>query len=159
MKKVHILAVIFAILVALAIFLVPRVVVQIDGMDDVRSSTVTIGSAIFLVDVADDSEARARGLSGREALARDEGLLFVFETPQKHLFWMKEMLFSIDIIWIGEDMKVRYVKENATPESFPEIFVPDSTALYALEVSEGVVAEKKIKVGDNVVFGFENGKE
>ena len=65
-----------------------------------------------------------QGLSGKSQLAQDQGMLFVFAQPGKYYFWMKGMNFSIDIIWIGEDMKVIYIKKDARPELYPETYGP-----------------------------------
>lgn len=54
-------------------------------------------------EVVDNEEARMKGLSGRDNLADDEGMFFVFEKSDIYPFWMKDMKFAIDIIWIMED--------------------------------------------------------
>src|SRR3989338_3180334 len=51
------------------------------------------------VDLALTMLEQAQGLSGREVLGENEGMLFVFDTPGKYSFWMKDMKFAIDIIW------------------------------------------------------------
>src|SRR3989338_5701660 len=63
-------------------------------------SLAKIGDQAVRVTVADTPESRERGLSGRDGLASDEGMLFVFQNDGYHTFWMKDMLFSIDIIWL-----------------------------------------------------------
>jgi len=119
-------------------------------------SSVEIGDTIFEVEVVDTTQERTKGLSGRESLSADEGMLFVFEKSDIYPFWMKDMNFPIDIIWINEDLKVVYIKENATPGSFPKIFTPDNSALYVLEVSAGITTDKKIKIGDDVILNISN---
>ena len=70
------------------------------------------------MDVALTPAARARGLSGRESLASMTGMLFVFETGRASAFWMKDMLFSLDFVWIGEDCTVVDTTVHAAASEF-----------------------------------------
>ncbi|OGI72922.1 hypothetical protein A3D42_01605 [Candidatus Nomurabacteria bacterium RIFCSPHIGHO2_02_FULL_41_18] len=106
------------------------------------------------VELARTPEVQARGLSGRESLKENEGMLFVFDNLGRHGFWMKDMNFPIDIIWISEDKKVVYIKKDAKPHSYPEIFAPDEDALYALEVVFGFSDKYGLKEGDSVEFAY-----
>jgi len=117
-------------------------------------STVKIGDAVIAVEVARTSSERGRGLSGHPGLKADEGLLFIFENQGKFGFWMKDMFFSIDIIWINEQGRIVYIKKNATPESFPEVFTPTTNVKYVLEVLAGFSDKNYILVGDSVEFSI-----
>lgn len=114
--------------------------------------TVTLGSTRVEVEVAGTPETRSQGLSGRETLPEGSGMLFIFETPGKYGFWMKDMNFAIDIIWIGEDMRVVGVERQATPASYPNIFYPISAIKYALEVPAGFSDAHSIDTGVIVSF-------
>lgn len=111
---------------------------------------VAIDGNVVHVELARTPEERRQGLSGRAGLAIDEGLLFVFETEGKWGFWMKDMLFPIDIVWIGSDGKVAFIKEDVAPESYPESFVPDRPALYVLELPAGYCASHNVRIGSVV---------
>lgn len=113
---------------------------------------VNLGGAVIKVEVVDTPEGLSLGLSGRDSLPEGEGMLFVFPDSAEHFFWMKDMKFSIDIIWISEDGQVVYVKENATPESFPAVFRPERNAKYVLEVNAGFAKKNKITVDSGVEF-------
>ncbi|MFA6077853.1 MAG: DUF192 domain-containing protein [Candidatus Paceibacterota bacterium] len=113
---------------------------------------VSIGDVVINTFISETREERSRGLSGRKALLPNEGMLFVFEKPDLYGFWMKDMNFGIDIIWIDENKKIIYMEENILPESFPIIFQPILPALYVLEVPSGFVFTNKIKIGDSVIF-------
>lgn len=116
------------------------------------ATTLTIGQKTIEIDLADTSALRTLGLSGRDSLAPDHGMLFVFEKPDRYGFWMKEMNFSIDIIWIDVSKKIVHIEERVSPESYPKIYIPDAQALFVLEVPAGFVTENKIRVGDEVKF-------
>jgi len=159
MSKNHIITIILTSLFVVTFLLFP-VVTQKNEENTLilTESNIQIGDSTFKVTIADTPRERTKGLSGRKELSSDEGLIFVFEKPGIYPFWMKEMNFPIDIIWIGEDLHIAYIKENATPESFPETFTPDTLSLYALEVNTGTVAKKKIKIGDEVFLNFLDGE-
>lgn len=113
---------------------------------------VSLAGTDVKVEVANTIKSRTQGLSRRESLPTGEGMLFVFDRPAKYHFWMKDMNFPIDIIWISEDFKVTHVKENATPESYPESFGPYIDSRYVLEVNVGFAKKYQLKVGDFVKF-------
>ena len=102
--------------------------------------------------VADTLLERRRGLSGREALPEDTVMLFIFSAPERAGIWMKDMLFSIDIMWIDADRRIIHIVENASPDSFPEVFRPLTDAKYVIEASAGFVAENDIALGDGMSF-------
>ena len=114
--------------------------------------TVLIGGTTVSVEIVDTDETRARGLSRHKPLAPNEGMLFIFDEPGFYSFWMKDMDYAIDMIWIGEDLKIVYIKENASPESYPETFKPTSKAKYVLEVNAGFAKEYSLKVGDTITL-------
>ncbi len=112
------------------------------------SNYVVIGESKLKVEIADSEEERVRGLSGREGLERKSGLLFVFKKSDIHSIWMKDMKFSIDIIWIADNMQVIHIQENVTPETYPATFSSDRPARFVLEVPAGFVSKEGIKNGD-----------
>ena len=113
---------------------------------------VKIAGKILKVDLALTLEEQEQGLSGRNKLREDESMLFVFDYINKHPFWMKDMNFAIDIIWIGENLRVVYIKKNAQPESYPETFLPKQDAKYVLEVLSQFSEKNNLKEGDRVEF-------
>lgn len=112
--------------------------------------TLHIGRTPVQFTAAQTQEERTRGLSGRKRLGENEGLLFIFPKNGRQGIWMKDMLFPIDIIWISEDLTVVGIKENATPDSYPEVFYPEREARYVLEVNALFVEIKGIRIGDQV---------
>ncbi len=101
---------------------------------------IQIGDATVVVDIADTEGLREQGLSGRASLAEGQGMLFVFPEDNTQGFWMKDMRFSIDIIWLSADGKVVTIKPDASPDSYPEVFYPTAPVRYALEVPAGFAA-------------------
>ena len=143
---------IFAIVFLIIIFFLSSQAIRLYRPANIKM--VTIAGQRIVVDVALDDEGRQRGLGGRASIADDEGMLFVFDQPDKYSFWMKDMNFPIDIIWIGENMQVVAVKKNALPELYPETYEPDQDAKYVLEVVASFAEKNNLKEGDKVEFGF-----
>lgn len=115
---------------------------------------VTLGGMKIKAEVALSPKDQEKGLSGRNGLKEDEGMLFVFNDPGKYDFWMKDMKFPIDIIWISEDKKIIDITKNILPESYPAVFKPASSARYVLEVNAGFSDTSEIKIGDYAEFEF-----
>jgi len=123
--------------------------------EDIKS--VNIAGQNIKVDLALTQAEQEQGLSGRQSLNENEGMLFVFAVPGKYAFWMKDMNFPIDMIWLGENMQVVYIKKNADPKLYPETYGPgpnDGDAKYVLEVTSGFSDKNNLKVGDIVTFTY-----
>lgn len=93
-----------------------------------------------------------RGLSGRQSLAQDRGMLFVFDAASKHCFWMKDMHFPLDMIWLDDTKTVVHVEKNVAPDTYPNSFCPDKSAQYVLEVNAGVTDTARITRGSQLQF-------
>jgi uncharacterized membrane protein (UPF0127 family) len=101
-----------------------------------KNQVVLVGEIPIIVDVADTQIERVQGLSGRSKMDNSNGMLFVFDTADYHEIWMKDMLFPIDIIWIGEDLKVISIDSAVQPSSYPKKYRPTRPARYAVETNE-----------------------
>ncbi len=113
---------------------------------------VKIAGSMIKVDLALTLKEQEQGLSGRENLKENEGMLFIFPKPQKNYFWMKDMNFPIDIIWIDENLKVIYIKKDAQVSSYPNSFGPGVDNRYVLEVFDSFSEKNNLEVGDRVEF-------
>ncbi len=111
---------------------------------------VVINEKVFSVSIMDTATGRQNGLSHRRPLSSDEGMLFVFEKEGFYGFWMKDMLFSIDIIWIDANLKIVHIENNVSPQTYPKVFRPTSKSLYVLEILAGQSEISNIKIGDSV---------
>ncbi len=104
------------------------------------------------VEVVNTTESRQLGLSGREGIVDGKGVLFVFPEPSLYNFWMKDMLFPLDIIWINTEGRIVHIETNKSPETYPNAFAPKEPAQFVLETSAGFVDFFGVKVGDEVKF-------
>lgn len=117
--------------------------------------TAKIGETEVSLLIAQTENERRQGLSGRERLEDNQGMLFIFDQQDvQPAFWMKDMRFAIDIIWINDD-KVIHINQKVEPEpgvtdSNLRLYAPPSPIDYVLEVNAGLTDEKGIKVGESV---------
>lgn len=115
-----------------------------------KETEVVINNKIYITaEVADNIIARMKGLSGKEKLAQNKSMLFVFNNYKKYGFWMKDMNFSLDIVWI-KDNEIVEVTERINNQDQRKIYRPQTAINYALEVNSGFVEKNKLKIGDRV---------
>lgn len=116
----------------------------------VDTGEVRVGDKIISVEVADTDTLRTQGLSGRDSLPPNSGMLFIFETPSKYGFWMKDMNFPLDIVWIDESWQVVGVDRLINPDTFPKVFYPNSAVKYVLEINSGETSMLGIDTGSKL---------
>lgn len=123
--------------------------------DESEIKYLELGANKITVELARTQLAHYRGLSGRDKLCDDCGMLFVFPEPRKTAFVMRDMKFPLDMIGIREG-KVVAIDENAQPENETDLTVYQNKEVvdYVLEVNAGIVGRWGIKVGDEVVLNF-----
>jgi hypothetical protein len=114
--------------------------------------TVLMPKGALEVEVADTYASRELGLSGRDKMGDDEGMLFIFEEPGRYGFWMKDMKFPLDMVWINQNGIVVNVERNVTPESYKEkkTYINQSDASYVLEINAGLAERFGLYIGSKV---------
>jgi uncharacterized membrane protein (UPF0127 family) len=108
-------------------------------------------------EVAISDEERQLGLMFREKLNSDQGMLFVFKDEDLHFFWMKNMKFSIDILWLDRKKRIVHVERNVPPCKKPPCASYSSKipAMYVLEIQAGLADKNKLKLYDRLEFILE----
>ncbi len=141
------------VIVLIAIFFIPKNKKVDDGLPPLAfNKPLSIGGALLNVDFATLPPTQERGLSGTKSLGEGEGLLFVFPTETQIPFWMKQMNYPIDIIWINGAKKVTEIEKNVSPDTYPAQFTADKQFQYVLEVNAGFADKNNIKEGSDVLF-------
>lgn len=120
---------------------------------------ISINNTPFFVEIADTDEKRTQGLSGRDNMPENRGMLFVFGTNNTYSFWMKDMRIPLDFIWIDENTVVDITENIPPPDSDQKdsrlpLISPGSPVNKVLEVNAGFVAQHNIKTGDVVSFDY-----
>jgi len=100
-----------------------------------ETRSIQVAENTYTVLIADSSDERILGLSNRDSLPDGvDGMLFIFDEPNLHSIWMKDMNFSIDILWLDADFNIIDQALNTSPDTYPESFTPSIPALYVLEL-------------------------
>tara|TARA_B100000029_G_C16917132_1_gene719952 strand:+ start:95 stop:562 length:468 start_codon:yes stop_codon:yes gene_type:complete len=108
------------------------------------------------VEVADTHKKRSLGLGKRNSLKKGWGMLFVFEKRKPHRFWMKDMQFPLDIIWL-DNHRIVHIINNAKPSDSmdePEVLTSPVPVNFVLEISAGRAAKLRLKKGQRMKFKF-----
>lgn len=139
MRRKLILLLAIIIIAALAFFSIP--VAEQGAYVEVDGNRVN-------VEVADNFQERAQGLMNRESLPENAGMLFVFESEGNYPFWMMNMKFNLDMIWIDSDGRVVYVAKSVpTCTASCKAIDPNINAKYVLEVDAGFADKHKVVEG------------
>ncbi len=111
------------------------------------NGTLTSGSLSIPVTIANTPQSREQGLSDTTALPANDGMLFVFDSPQITGFWMKDMQYPLDFVWMDSAMKIVSIDTNVAVDTYPKIFYPPQKIQYVLEVNAGFSTAHDLKVG------------
>ncbi|MBI2335095.1 DUF192 domain-containing protein [Candidatus Daviesbacteria bacterium] len=156
MKKFLIQFILLSILIFFALALYTNKIPTIPFLPQpVKEAQIIINESKIKVAVADTREKRSKGLSGRSALGEGEGMLFIFEKPDKYPFWMKGVSFPLDFVWINGEKVVDFT-ENVPPpvagskDADLPIYVAKEPIDKLLEIPAGTVAKLNIKTGDAI---------
>ena len=123
------------------------------------SHKVLVGNQTLLVEIADTDKKMEQGLSGRESLSDGQGMMFDFRKNSSVApdFWMKDMKFGLDLIWIKSGTIIGITEQVPAPlagtanENLP-IYSSPSPADEVLEVNSGWSKVHHIKTGDSVTW-------
>ncbi len=113
---------------------------------------VLVGDVSIPVEVRQTPAELQKGLSGRPHLDANEGMFFVFKTKARHNFWMPDMNFPIDIVWItgGKVVDIDHNVTNVFDPKQPVYYQPVVPVDYVLEVNAGFMKKNNLTVGSPV---------
>ncbi len=114
---------------------------------DLETITLSTDNKNISAEVASDGDDKVLGLSGRDCLNPDSGMLFAYELTGDYCFWMKDMNFPIDMIWLDDEKKVVTIESDVRPDSYPQTFCPTKPAQYILEVDTGYAEDVGWQIG------------
>lgn len=117
-----------------------------------RYTTVEIASTTVKAEISDTEAAREQGLSGARLLGAGEAMLFIFQMPGRYGFWMKDMNFPLDIIGLDTGKRVVWEERSLAPDTYPQVFSPQTSILYVLELPAGFIDAHHVDMGSVVSF-------
>lgn len=147
LKNILIFAVVIIILIAISYF-------SISTLTSARNQKIAdIKGHRISLEIADDETEQRKGLSARDSLPKDKGMLFKFKKADTHTFWMKDMRFPIDIIFINND-KIVTIYENVQPENDKNanlsLYTSTKPADKVIELNAGLAKEFGLKTGETL---------
>lgn len=119
-----------------------------------QEPAIIINNQRIKVEIADEPAEWQKGLSDKESLKAKEGMLFIFPEVDYRGFWMKDMRFPIDILWINEHREIIEITQSVSVPDAKDtpIFYSKKPIHYVLEVNAGFSETYNIKVGDTAEF-------
>lgn len=118
------------------------------------AKNIKVGDTPIIVAIADSSAEITQGLSGRTGLENNQGLLFIFPEADYQTFWMKDMRFDIDMIFIRDNIIVDIAKNMPSPSplEFPATYKSSEPADMVLEVNAGLSDHHGWELGDAILI-------
>lgn len=130
----------------------PDKIIEIDTLkSDYHDGNVCIKDNCFNINIVSTDKERIKGLSEQETLANNNGMLFVFDSEGNQSMWMKDMKFSLDLLWINNENKIVFLAYNQQPcdnNNYCPSITNDVPARYVLEINGGLIDKLGIKSGD-----------
>jgi len=124
-----------------------------NNFSNTNYKTISINNQLLKVEIADTPAKQSQGLSKRQSMSVDHGMLFIFNDYLQPNFWMKDMRFPLDIIWIKDNLIIK-INENVPLEKGKNLtkYSPHQPVNKVLEVNAGYCQKYNIKVGDKIKF-------
>lgn len=121
---------------------------------EARRSTLTVRGHVLDIEIADSMQERSVGLSNRDSLPENSGMLFIFENAGRHGFWMKDTRIPLDMVWIKGD-EILGVTKDVQPEPGKSILnltvhYPPAEVDKVLELNAGTAERIGISTGDRI---------
>lgn len=143
----------FIILIIFALFLYYQHNAGLGGQPKLSTTVVTIDGQNFTAEIAKTPLEQQMGLSGRSSLENNSAMIFIFNSSNRQSFWMKDMKFPLDIIFIN-NKKIVFIAQNQPPPKSatqaPPIIQPNMLSNAVLEINAGLSQQYHFKVGDTV---------
>jgi uncharacterized protein len=150
-KNILIVGVVLIIIGTIALF------VYSNSKSKTTGKNAVIHGHTIQLEIADTSEKQQLGLSNRNSLAENSGMLFIFSEASNYSFWMKDMRISIDIIFL-KDNKVITIYSNVQPQTGPQnlpnlrLYYPKTPSNLVLEINSGLANKYGLKAGETIVI-------
>jgi len=123
---------------------------------DLPGITARVNGHTLSLAVAASPEARRCGLSERDRLPEDEGMLFVLPAPRMFSFWMKNTRLPLSIAFLDEEGRILSIEQMA-PLNADAIYSSPGPVRFAVEVNQGWYAAHGVRVGDVIRFALPGG--
>ncbi len=121
----------------------------IPSLQKYLTRTAKLGTQTYTLYIADSPKLQEQGLSNVKNMPSSAGMLFVFSKPNKYYFWMKDMKFPLDFVFIRNNVVIDTL-ENIDPNSYPKAFTAISPFDSVLELNNGEILKSNVIIGDTL---------
>jgi uncharacterized membrane protein (UPF0127 family) len=115
-----------------------------------KPDRLSAGGHQYILEPVATVEEQAKGLGQRAGLPRDRGMIFIYPAEQRLCFWMKDMQFPIDMIWVSTDKRVAAVEADVAPDTYPRAYC--HTGRYVIELNAGEADRAQLQAGQQLHF-------
>ncbi|MBN1262924.1 MAG: DUF192 domain-containing protein [Candidatus Pacebacteria bacterium] len=139
---------------ALAVFVLSLNLIKKFRTASQDSQFIMINGQKIFVEIADTPEKIGQGLSNRESMPENQGMLFIFKQSAVRPFWMKEMKFDLDFVFIKDKKVIDLATDIPRPADnrLPTVIIAKADFDQALEVNSGTIKKLGIEIGQEVTF-------
>jgi uncharacterized membrane protein (UPF0127 family) len=110
-----------------------------------KTTPVKLGSHTYQLETASTAAAKEQGLSGRAGMPVNHGMVFTYAVSGQQCFWMKDMRFSLDMIWLDSAHKIVKITPDLAPKTYPANYC--ALAQYVVELNAGQAAQAGLQLG------------
>jgi uncharacterized membrane protein (UPF0127 family) len=115
------------------------------------SCAINLDNRCIELERADTNARRIKGLSDRKSMDTYQGMLFVFDHAQEQCFWMKDMHFALDMVFVDNNKKIVKIDKNISPDTYPQNYCADG-ARYVIELNSGIADRAGLKIGQELAI-------
>src|SRR5579872_5412747 len=141
------------IFLAIILIVIGVVIYQFSLKPSNSTQSVTIDNHTFNVELAKNPDEQQKGLGDRNNLDINKGMLFIFDKSDYYSFWMKDMRFPLDMIFIRGN-KIVYIFQNVPIKPFNNVEQTTQPADKVLEINAGLSKKYGFKIGDIVIYNL-----
>jgi uncharacterized protein len=117
------------------------------------TATLRMDGHTYTLEIAHTASQQQKGLGERPSMLQDHGMLFAYGVSGRYCFWMKDMQFPLDIIWLDAGKRVIETRQNLSPSTYPESYCPaKANTRYVIELNAGQAAETHLEAGQRLDF-------
>lgn len=115
---------------------------------------VIINEQTIYLTIAETPEEKSKGLSNQQSMPDSQGMIFVFDQAGRHSFWMKDMLFNLDFVFIKDNLVVDVIDDVPFPKKNEVPLAVNSRADFdkVIELNQGIIEKVNIEIGDKIQF-------
>lgn len=118
--------------------------------DDGKIDWLTLRNSSYFLSTASSAEEQQKGLGGLTGMHASRGMIFPYDKEAERCFWMKDMRFPIDIIWVDANKKVSHIEQNLQPDTYPQSYC--APGQYVIELNAGEAHKNGLKTGSPLNF-------